>query len=219
MFGHRHLELSAMATAAGSEGRRRRLDAAARRETIIAAAIPEFTAAGYDQTRVSDIAARVGVTEPVVFQNFGTKAGLFAAVLDRVSEEAARYLTLLGAQDLDVVELLSILLTPELHDRLHSPGGIGMLFVDAAGSTDAGIREAGMRANERVTRAMADVLRRGQAEGSVRADVDAEAVAWLVLSQAHARQFRRMHGGRTAPALERGMLEALLTALRQPRAP
>src|SRR5215831_11396812 len=212
------LELETMPTAAG-EGRRKRLDAAARRQTIIVAAIPEFTAAGYDQTRVSDIAARVGVTEPVVFQNFGTKAGLFAAVLDRVSEEAAQYLTLLGEQAHDVVELLSIVLAPELHDHFHSPGGIGMLFMDAAGSTDAGIREAGIRANERVTRAMADVLRRGQIDGSVRADVDAEALAWLVLSQVHARQFRRTHGGRTAPALERGMLEALLTALRQPEAP
>src|SRR5215472_15848712 len=132
MFGHRHLELSAMRPAAGTEGRRRRLDAAARRETIIAAAIPEFTRAGYDQTRVSDIAARVGVTEPVVFQNFGTKAGLFAAVLDHVAEEGARSLQLLGEQSRDDVELLSILLEPDLHQRLHSPGGIGMLFVDAA---------------------------------------------------------------------------------------
>jgi AcrR family transcriptional regulator len=205
-----------MPSAAGTEGRRRRLDAAARRQTIIAAAIPEFTTAGYDQTRVSDIAARVGVTEPVVFQNFGTKAGLFAAVLDSVSEEGARYLTLLGEQSRDVVQLLSILLSPELHDRLHSAGGIGMLFVDAAGNADAGIREAGVHANERVTQAMADVLRRGQEDGSVRADVDPETLSWLVLSQVHARQFRRTHGGRISAALEQALLEALLAALRPP---
>jgi len=114
------------------------------------------------------------------------------------------------------VELLSILLAPELQDRLHSAGGIGMLFVDAAGHADAGIRAAGQRANERVTRAMSDVLRRGQAEGSVRADVDPQTLAWLVLSQVHARQFRRTHGGDTSPVLEQGMLEALLAALRQP---
>src|SRR5262245_59836548 len=67
---------------------RRRLAAAARRTSILDAAIPDFASLGYEQTRVSDVAARVGVTEPVIFQNFGTKAELFAAALDRVSEEA-----------------------------------------------------------------------------------------------------------------------------------
>jgi AcrR family transcriptional regulator len=210
-----NLQLETMPTAAG-EGRRKRLDAAARRQTLIVAAIPEFATAGYDQTRVADIAARVGVTEPVVFQNFGTKAGLFTAVLDHVAEEAARYLSLLGEQASDIVELLSILLESDLHDRLHSAGGIGMLFAEAAGSTDTAIRGAGMRANERVTRALADLLRRGQDDGSVRTDVDPEALAWLVLSQVHARQFRRAHGGRTSPMLEQAMLDALLAALAPP---
>jgi AcrR family transcriptional regulator len=209
------LELEAMPTAAG-EGRRKRLDAAARRQTIIVAAIPEFATAGYDQTRVADIAARVGVTEPVVFQNFGTKAGLFEAVLDHVADEVARYLAVLGEQASDVVDLLSILLESDLHDRLHRAGGIGMLFAEAAGSTDNAIRRAGMRANERVTRALADVLRRGQDDGSVRADVDTPALAWLVLSQVHARQFRRAHAGGTSPALEQAMLDALLAALAPP---
>jgi len=206
-----------MPAGTGTEGRRRRLDAAARRRTIIDAAIPEFTAAGYEQTRVADIAARVGVTEPVVFQNFGTKAGLFAATLDHVSEEVARFLMLMGERSDDVVALLPILLDHDLHDRLHSAGGIGMLFVDAAGSADAGIREAGARANERVTRAMADVLRRGQDGGAIRADADAAALAWLVLSHVHARQFRRAHG-HTSPALEHALTEALLAVMR-PQAP
>ena len=40
-----------------------------------------FAEAGYRAGKVSDVAARVGVTEPVIFQNFGSKAALFAAVL------------------------------------------------------------------------------------------------------------------------------------------
>lgn len=209
------LEFETMPTAAG-EGRRKRLDAAARRQTIIVAAIPEFATAGYDQTRVADIAARVGVTEPVVFQNFGTKAGLFRAVLDHVADEVSRYLVLLGEHAGNVVDLLSILLESDLHDRLHRAGGIGTLFAEAAGSTDATIRGAGMRANERVTLALADLLRRGQEDGSVRADVDPGPLAWLVLSQVHARQFLRAQGGRTSPVLEQAMLNALLAALAPP---
>ena len=196
-------------------GRRKRLDAAARRETILTAAIPEFAEAGYDRTRVSDIAAQVGVTEPVVFQNFGTKSGLFVAVLDRVSEEVVRSLAVLDEQSSDVAELLSVLLAHELQDQIHSRSGLGLMFVEAANNVDASIREAGRRAHTRTLQAVAELLRRGQTEGSIRDDVDAVTLGWLVLSQIHARQFRRAHTD-TSPTLEHAMLDALLAALRPP---
>jgi len=44
--------------------------------------------------------------------------------------------------------------------------------------------------------------------------VDATALAWLVLSQIRARQFRRTHTTESSPTLEQAMLEALLAALR-----
>src|SRR5260370_18219510 len=90
--------------------RRRRLDAAARRATILDAAIPVFATAGYEQTRMSDVAARVGVTEPVIFQNFGTKAELFAAALERVSERAAAHLSEMAVEHGRVHEWLRHLL-------------------------------------------------------------------------------------------------------------
>jgi len=99
---------------------RRRLDAATRRETILTAAIQAFERGGYDQVRVADIAAKVGVTEPVVFQNFSTKAELFAAVLDRTADDFARHLTALADDEDDVPALLARILTPERLDRLHS---------------------------------------------------------------------------------------------------
>jgi AcrR family transcriptional regulator len=67
--------------------RRRRLPAAERRETILRAASAVFAESGYRAAKVSDVAARVGVTEPVIFQNFGSKAALFAAVIERAAAE------------------------------------------------------------------------------------------------------------------------------------
>jgi AcrR family transcriptional regulator len=67
--------------------RRRRLPAAERRETILRAASAVFAESGYRAAKVSEVAARVGVTEPVIFQNFGSKAALFAAVIERAAAE------------------------------------------------------------------------------------------------------------------------------------
>jgi AcrR family transcriptional regulator len=195
---------------------RTRLGAAARRETILTAAIPEFAAFGYERTRIADIAGKVGITEPVVFQNFGTKSGLFIAVLDRMSAEVTRYLAALGDYSADVAELLSVLLAYEHQDRMHGPGAFGTVFAAAATSSEPSIRKAGRRAHAQTVQGVVQLLRRGQKDGSIRGDVDATILGWLLLSQIHARQFRRAHSG-TSPAMERDLLHALVAALRPPK--
>ena len=100
-------------------------------KTILDAAIPVFASVGYEQTRMSDVAARVGVTEPVVFQNFGSKAELFAAALERVSTDAARYLRDLAEERDSVHDWLRHLLGAEHLDHLHTAPMFGVLFADA----------------------------------------------------------------------------------------
>lgn len=108
-------------TAAGGDipPRRRRLPAAERRETILAAATEVFAQAGYRAGKVSDVAARAGVTEPVVFQNFGTKAALFAAVVERAAAEVRASLDDLAAQSGSATDLLSHVLAGAYHGAAH----------------------------------------------------------------------------------------------------
>ena len=58
-----------------------RLTADERREEVIAAAAREFAANGYAGTSTQSVAERVGVSQPYLFQLFGTKKDLFIAVI------------------------------------------------------------------------------------------------------------------------------------------
>src|SRR6516225_10416261 len=100
---------------------RRRLPAAERRETILRAAAQVFAQAGYRAAKISDVAARVGVTEPVIFQNFGSKAALFAAVLERAAAEVRASLDDLAASFGSASGLLAHVLTGPAHGQ---PGEI-----------------------------------------------------------------------------------------------
>jgi len=57
------------------------MSAAERREAIVAAATTEFAARGLVGASTEAIARRVGVSQPYVFQLFGTKKELFLAVV------------------------------------------------------------------------------------------------------------------------------------------
>ena len=60
-----------------------RLSAAERRESILAAAMEEFAAAGFEGTSTEDIARRAGISQPYLFRLFGTKKELFKATCER----------------------------------------------------------------------------------------------------------------------------------------
>jgi AcrR family transcriptional regulator len=191
--------------------RRRRLDAATRRATILDAAIPVFATAGYEQTRMSDVAARVGITEPVIFQNFGTKAELFAAALDRVSEQAVAHVSDLAVEHGRVDEWLRDILAAEHLDHLHTAPMFGVLFEDAHRlQFEPGVSAALQRSTARVAKAIADLLQRGQLECSIRNDVPPLTLAWLVVSLIQARQFRRRFTPEQSNVLENDLLSHIL---------
>lgn len=62
-------------------GRGTRMSAAERRDAIVAAATKEFATGGLVGASTEAIARRVGVSQPYVFQLFGTKKELFLAVV------------------------------------------------------------------------------------------------------------------------------------------
>ncbi|MCU1587424.1 MAG: transcriptional regulator, TetR family [Frankiales bacterium] len=54
-----------------------------RREQLLDVGRSLFAERGYDGTAVEEIAARAGVSKPVVYEHFGGKEGLYAVVVDR----------------------------------------------------------------------------------------------------------------------------------------
>jgi AcrR family transcriptional regulator len=195
--------------------RRRRLAAAARRASILDAAMPLFAAAGYEQTRVSDIAAQVGVTEPVVFQNFGTKAELFAAALEHASQQAASYLLDMSAQHPNVHDWLARLLAASHLDHLHTAPMFGVLFADAHRLQFVPEVSAALhRGMAEVADALKSILQRGQAEATIRADIPPLTLAWLVVSLIQARQFRHTFSPQASAKLESDFLNQILQTFR-----
>src|SRR3954467_5066946 len=73
-------KLPAMATTT-TAARSTRMSADERRDAIVAAGIQEFAAGGLVGASTDAIAKRAGVSQPYVFQLFGTKKDLFRAVV------------------------------------------------------------------------------------------------------------------------------------------
>lgn len=62
--------------------RKQRLTAADRRSQLMAIGREVFAAQGYEAP-IEEIAQRAGVSKPIVYEHFGAKEGLYAAIVDR----------------------------------------------------------------------------------------------------------------------------------------
>jgi AcrR family transcriptional regulator len=62
---------------------RTRMTGKERREQLLEIGRSLFAERGFDATSVEEIAAKAGVSKPVVYEHFGGKEGLYAVVVDR----------------------------------------------------------------------------------------------------------------------------------------
>src|SRR5438270_2697592 len=64
-----------------------------RREQLLDVGRALFAEKGFEATSIEEIAARAGVSKPVVYEHFGGKEGLYAVVVDREMSDLLERLT------------------------------------------------------------------------------------------------------------------------------
>lgn len=74
-----------------------------RERQIVAAAVAEFAANGYAGASVAAVAARAGISKPLIYQYFGSKDGLFLAALHDVATPMLERLEVAWSQEDDSV--------------------------------------------------------------------------------------------------------------------
>jgi AcrR family transcriptional regulator len=160
-----------------------RLPAAERRRLLVETAIRVFSEGSYRGTTTAEIARAAGVSEPILYRHFASKRELYLAALDHVWSEAKAMweATLFGEK--------TVAGGFESIGRGHfsvrdCKFQLAELWVQALGEAadDPELRKHLRKHMREVHDFLADAIRRGQAEGSLHADRDAEAEAWVFMA-------------------------------------
>ncbi|MGP3925707.1 TetR/AcrR family transcriptional regulator [Streptomyces sp. 8N616] len=150
------------------------------RDRLIEAAVQEFGEQGYDRARVQDIARRAGLSTGAIYGNFRNKADLLAEAVDYGLAAASRKLGQAmdrGAAAADVLELITTGLS-DPHRRMWAPL---MSEALAAGRRDGEVARRVHAALHRAETELTELVAGAQRDGSFTADIDAAALARMVL--------------------------------------
>lgn len=156
-----------------AEGGRRRLDKERTRQEILAVAREEFAAHGLAGARVDAIAARTSTAKRMIYYYFGSKEGLYLAVLEAAYADIRRSEGELHIEQTAPAEAIARLIDFTFeYDEAH-PDFIRLVATENMHHAAHVARSDAIKARNRdVIALLARVIARGQREGVFRRDVD-----------------------------------------------
>jgi TetR/AcrR family hemagglutinin/protease transcriptional regulator len=173
-----------MATGTARSRARRRLRPTDRRAELLAQALAVFAHRGIGRGGHAEIAKRSGVAVSTVFVYFPSRNALVDAVLD----EVARFLTVMaqeihgrGRPATDALYEHVVTFT----NSVESHPDHARVWLDWSTAVRERIWVRYLRLQERVVGIIAATIARGQREGSIAKQVDADDVALLLVGSAH----------------------------------
>lgn len=156
------------------------------REKLLTAAFQEIYAHGYRSASLDGIISAAGVTKGALYHHFANKQALGYAVLEEVIRQHVvdEWIRPMATSDDPVgriFELMQGKCENMSTDELINGCPLNNLAQEMAG-VDEGFRERVMKLFELWHSGFADAFRRGQKAGTVRADVNPDAVAAHILA-------------------------------------
>jgi AcrR family transcriptional regulator len=176
--------------------KRQRLSAARRREVILMRAKEVFAQHSYREASTKLLADAAGVTEPMLYKHFGSKRGLFLAVLDYYGEqfihEWQRRIMQHANQSLQTA-LAEVAM--DYHAVVKADPDVPRVIFQgsAAAADDPEFAQATGRYITAVYKTFRSLMARAQAARLIDPDVSLDAATWGYMSMAFAAQFGLMY--------------------------
>ena len=151
------------------------------RRHLVKAAIDCFARFGYQGTSIDRIARHAGVTKGALYYHFRDKEEiLFEAVGDRVGEFERHVLDEVGPADETLGSLKRVIDACFFHATVSNHRRFIITLMIEALDTNPQLSAKFQRILRRMRWFLADVVRRGQQSGTVRADVNPEETAAVI---------------------------------------
>jgi AcrR family transcriptional regulator len=153
--------------------RKPRFDPDGTRRAILEAAHDEFTQHGLTGARVDAIAARTNTVKRMIYYYFGSKEGLYLAVLEQAYREIRQAEAALNLAQLAPTEAIRRLVEFTFDYHESHPGFIRLVCTENIHNGEHVARSTTIKSvNRSAIEVLASVLDRGKRQGVFRADVD-----------------------------------------------
>ncbi len=197
---------------------RTRLPGKERELQILRAATAVFARSNYRVASTAEVAAAAGIAEPTVFKYFPTKKSLFLRILDGTGKAVLHFWQKVASPEATGIETLQRIGDAYIEGARGHTDELKVQFQALAESDDPDFARVLRQNHEGYVRFIADAIEKGIRDGTIRPDVDPEAMAWLLDSVGFTSTLLRLlgFGHETGERQYRAMMSACLSLLATP---
>jgi AcrR family transcriptional regulator len=154
------------------------------RSRLLSAALKHFARRGYAGTSVQDIVSSAGVTKPALYYHFGSKTGLFKALVDSAHDERLRLMREAAARGGSTAARLEEILASVFEYSRRNADLMRLAFATAFATRDELPKEVhSLCKGRRNFEFICDLIAAGQQAGELRRDCDRERLAFGIYGQ------------------------------------
>jgi TetR/AcrR family transcriptional repressor for divergent bdcA len=172
-----------------ARGRPRRFDP----DEAVVTAQGLFHARGYDAVSVADLTQALGINPPSFYAAFGSKAGLYARILDRYTATGGVPLLAIFEADRPLAESLPEVLEQAARCYAADPGATGCMVLEGTRCHDPQARDAACSLHEAAQQLIHDKIAQQGAENAQElTDFVSTTMAGLSASARHGQSLDRL---------------------------
>lgn len=180
------------------------------RRTLLDAAVAVFNESGYDATSVAALAARLGLSKAAIYHHFSSKEEILETALAQALDGLEGVLA--ASRQVPSAERLASVLQGAVSVLVAQLPAVTLLL-RVRGNSD--VERRALHRRRAFDQAVTSLVRAGQEEGTVRADVDASVATRLLFGMVNSIvEWYRPGGPEDAEALARDVLAVALDGLR-----
>jgi AcrR family transcriptional regulator len=182
------------------------------RDQILAVAVAVFNEQGYDAASVAQLAERLGVSKSALYHHFDSKEELLAVALDQALGGLEAVLHTAEATSGSAADRLGAVLRGAVR-VLVARRPFVTLLLRVRGTSE--VERAALKRRRAFDQNVTGLVRAAQAEGSVRADIDASVATRLVFGMVNSLvEWYRPNGSESADQLASDVYAVVLDGLR-----
>ena len=179
---------------------------------ILDVAVQVFNEQGYDATSVASLAARLGLSKSALYHHYESKEALLEIALDEAIGSLEGVLHEPGAQDGSAGERFEYVLSGAVRVLVDKLPYVTLLL-RVRGNSD--VERAALDRRRAFDRDVTELVRKAQADGTVRADIDASVATRLLFGMVNSIvEWYRPTGAEGAAELADDVLAVALDGLR-----
>ncbi|MBI5238347.1 MAG: TetR/AcrR family transcriptional regulator [Deltaproteobacteria bacterium] len=174
-----------------------------RKEQIAKAAIAIIGKDGVQGFTIARVAKAVGVSEANLYRHFKNKDAIFLAVIGDVEETLLGKVSSINAQDLPAIEKMELIFKFHLN-YIQENIGIPRIVFSSEALFVRGLQKRLLSFVNRYMEALCKILEQGVKDGSIRKNVNADAMATMLIGTIQFNALRWLLGGSRYSLAEKG---------------